>query len=271
MASFAKLFGAGLAHGARGVTQLLGRRTGARAAAHAASTLVPIIGAETGRGLLRFRCGSARAAAMAADFLQHEPDTRRWMDEYLQAGDVLWDIGANIGAYALYATLTPNVRVFAFEPLASTFALLADNIALNGRTDRATPLCVALSNSNGLSPFYLASAEPGTAMHALGRPENVRGRFEPAGMRTVMSMRADNLAGQLGLSPPDHVKIDVDGHEPQVLEGMGELLGQVRTVWIETEGPADHAINALLEARGFEPGISYGGRNRLFVNRNRRR
>jgi FkbM family methyltransferase len=270
MASFAKLFGVGLAHGARGITQLLGQRTGARAAAHAASTLAPVIRVKMERGSLRFRCGSARAAAMATGFLQHEPDTRRWMDEYLKTGDVLWDIGANIGAYTLYATLTPSVRVIAFEPLASTFALLADNIALNERTNCATPLCVALSNSNGLSPFYLASAEPGTAMHALGAPENVRGRFEPAGMRMVMSMRADDLARQLGLSAPDHVKIDVDGHEPRVLEGMGELLGQVRTVWIETEGPADGAIAALLEARGFEPGISYGGRNRLFVNRNRR-
>ena len=266
MASVAKLLGAGLAHGVRGMTRLLGRRAGARAAAHAASTLAPIIEVQTARGILRFRCGSPRAAALAAGFLQHEPDTRRWIDEHLKPGDVLWDIGANIGAYTLYACLRPEVRVFAFEPLASTFALLAENIALNGITDRAMPICVALSNANGLSPFYLASIEPGTAMHALGAPENVRGHFDPAGMQIAMSMRGDDLARQVNLTRPDHVKIDVDGHEPRVLEGMGDLLAQVRTVWIEMEGQGDE-IETLLSERGFESGISYGGRNRLFVNR----
>jgi len=190
------------------------------------------------------------------------------MDEYLKPGEAVWDIGANVGAYTLYACLTPRVRVLAFEPLAGTFALLAENIALNGVADRAIPVCVALSNTNGLSPLYLASTEPASAMHALGAPENVRGPFDPAGMQMAISMRGDDLALQLALSTPDHVKIDVDGHEPQVLEGMGDLLAQVSTVWIEVEGQGDD-IEALLGARGFDSGISYGGRNRLFVNRNR--
>lgn len=266
MASFSKLLGVGGAHAFRAITRLLGRRTGTRAAAHAAAKLAPIVEIESSRGTLRFRCGSARAAALALGFHDHEPDTRRWMDEYLKPGDVLWDIGANIGLYTLYASLMPGVRVVAFEPLSSTFALLAQNIALNGAGERATPICLALSKASGLLPFYLASAEAATAMHALGAPENVRGRFEPAGKQMVISMRADEFARQMSLPAPDHVKIDVDGHEPQVLEGMGELLAQVKTVWIEVEAQAGE-IEALLAARGFGPGISFGGRNWLFVNR----
>src|SRR5256714_4031107 len=200
MASFSRLFGAGLGYGARVLTRLLGRRAGARAAAQAASTLAPLVDIQTTRGTLRFRCASPGAAALPAGFLQHDPDTRRWIDEHLKAGDVLWDVGANIGAYALYACLSQNLRAIAFEPVASTFALLAENIALNGIADRATPVCVALSNASGLSPFYLASIEPGTAMHALGAPENVRGHFDPAGMQMAMSARGDDLARQVNLT-----------------------------------------------------------------------
>lgn len=193
------------------------------------------------------------------------------MDECLKPGDILWDIGANVGAYTLYATLTPNVRVFAFEPVATTFAILAQNIALNGATDRATPVCIALSKTSGFFPLYLASMEPGTAMHALGAPENVRGPFDPAGMQMAMSIRGDDFTRHLGVPAPDHMKIDVDGHETQVLQGLGDLLREVRTVWIEVEGASVEEIEALLGAHGFNSGISYGGRNRLFVNRARTR
>src|SRR6185312_15277045 len=152
MASFARLLGAGLAHGAQAITRLFGRRIGARAAAHSSALLAPVVDVHTSRGMLRFRCSSARSAALAAGFLQHEPDTRCWIDEHVRSGDVLWDIGANIGAYTLYAGLTPNVRVVAFEPLASTYAMLADNIGLNGIGDHAIAICAALSSTSGFFP-----------------------------------------------------------------------------------------------------------------------
>jgi FkbM family methyltransferase len=180
MASFARLLGAGLAQAGRGVTRLFGRRTGARAAAHASGLLAPVVEVQTSRGPLRFRCASARSAALATGFLKHEPDTQSWIDDHVKPDDVLWDIGANIGAYTLYAGLTRAVRVVAFEPLASTYAMMADNIALNGIGDRAMALCAALSNASGFVPLYLASIEPGTAMHALGTPKNVAGEFDPA-------------------------------------------------------------------------------------------
>lgn len=264
MASFARILGSGIAHAGRGLTRLFGRRIGSRAAAHASALLAPIVEANTPRGRLRFRCASAMAARHAADFVRHEPETRRWIDEYIHDGEHLWDVGANVGLYTLYAAVRDGLSVTSFEPVAATFAQLTENIALTELTERVVPLCIALSSRSGVAPFYLASTEPGTAMHSLGKPENAMGRFEPARKMQVPAFRGDDLLGQLRLPAPQHLKIDVDGHELNVLEGLGGLLGQIRTICIEVEG-ADGAIEQFLARHGFESDPSYGGRNRLFI------
>lgn len=266
MASFARILGSGVAHGARGLTRLFGRRTGARAAAHASALLAPIVEANTPRGRLRFRCASAMAARHAADFIRHEPETRHWIDEHIQAGEHLWDVGANVGLYTLYAALRDDVTVTAFEPVAATFAQLTENIALSGASERVVPLCVALSSRSGVAPLYLASTEPGAAMHSLGAPENVKGRFDPVRKQQVPAFRGDDLLKQLRICAPQHVKIDVDGHELSVLEGFGSLLDQIRTICIEIEDGGG-GIERSLAVHGFEAGPFYGGRNRVFIKK----
>jgi FkbM family methyltransferase len=272
--SFAKIVGAGLAHGLRGLTMLLGKRTGTRAAAHAASLLPPIAMVSTPKGSLRFWCATASSAKRAANFLRDEPETLAWIDNHLKPGQCLWDVGANVGAYSLYAGLTDNVTIESFEPVAGTFALLARNVEINGLGRRIAPLCIALSNVKGLTPIYLSSSEAGSAMHALGEPRTVRGRFEAAGTQTVAAIRADSAIDAFGLTPPDHVKIDVDGHELAVLQGMSGMLSGVRTIWIEMTAFGDPTgenarIEALLSAFDFSacaPAAGAGGRNRLFAN-----
>jgi FkbM family methyltransferase len=269
--SFSKLAGEGLARSVRAITSLLGRRGGTRAAAHASNLLAPVVSVETPRGKLRFRCSSAMAARHAVDFLRHEPETRCWIDEHIRPGEHLWDVGANIGHYSLYAALSPEITVTAFEPVAGTFAALAANVALNGFSGRIAPLCMALSDANGIAPIYLASAEPGMAMHALRMPANQLGPFEADGVQLVPAMRGEDFAKELHVSPPTHVKVDVDGHELAVLQGMGTLLDTVKTLWIEMEDNvadpnSQRDIEVLLAARGFSA-AGQGGRNRLFVNR----
>jgi FkbM family methyltransferase len=272
--SFAKMIGGGFAAVARGISALFGRRVGTRAAAHAADTMSPTVSVKTPRGTLRFWCGSAVAAKRSVGFMDHEPDTRDWIDCMVRPGDHIWDVGANIGAYTLYACLDEAVSVTAFEPVAGTFAVLARNILVNKFDGRATALCMALSNADGLVPIYLASTEPGAAMHALSAPETVRGRFEAQGTQTVLAMRGDELVTRLGVTKPDHVKIDVDGHELRVLEGLEGLLPSVRTVWVEMIAAADASgqnaqVDAFLTARGFAVQVlasGHKGRNRMYVH-----
>src|SRR6187455_11828 len=59
-----------------------------------------------------------------------EPDTIEWIGSF-QPGEVLVDIGANVGMYSIWAAKTRGVRVYAFEPESQNYALLYKNIVLN--------------------------------------------------------------------------------------------------------------------------------------------
>jgi FkbM family methyltransferase len=271
--SFARILGGGIAGAGRGVTRLFGSRVGRRAAAHAAAALAPIVRVATSRGELRFWCDSELSAKRALGALRHEPDTLAWIDLYVRPGDHLWDVGANIGVYGLYACLREDVTATCFEPVASTFAILVRNAALNSLAERLTPLGIALSDSNAVVRLYLSNTESGSSMHALNNPSNVQGPFEVAGVQSAPAIRGDKLVADFGVRPPQHLKIDVDGHELQVLEGMGALLDQVRSVWIEmtpsSEASGENArIRAVLNAHSlFEQPFAAAkhARNKLFV------
>ncbi len=242
---------------------------GSRIAGHASLLVAPIVTVRTSRGVMRFWCPSSTSAKYAINFMRYEPDTRAWIEAQVKPGEHLWDVGANIGAYTLYATLQAGVTATAFEPVAGTYAALIKNISLNPAAEATVALPIALSDTNALSPFYLRNLEIGGAMHALGQPETFDGRFEPAAVQHVVSLRGDDLVTQYGARPPDHIKLDVDGHELRVLKGMSAILPKVRTLWIEMEDAAEASgenarIESYLESLGFC--VQRTGRNRMFVN-----
>jgi FkbM family methyltransferase len=76
----------------------------------------------------------------------------RWIEDWIRPDEVLYDIGANVGAYSLVAALSPSVRarVVAVEPGYPTFAALSDNVVRNGAQDRVTALGVALGRATTL-------------------------------------------------------------------------------------------------------------------------
>ena len=276
--SFAKIIGGSIALAARAISAPFGQHIGARAVAYAAVNMPWVVKIDTPKGTLQFWCGSASAAKRSVGFMKYEPDTREWIDTCVLSGEHVWDVGANIGAFTLYACLRDSVTATAFEPVAGTFAILARNIAINGLETRVTPLCMALSNADGLVPIYLASIEPGEAMHALSAPETVKGAFEPKGRQTILAMRGEDIVRRLGVSVPNHIKIDVDGHELRVLKGMEAILPSVRTLWVEMIAAADVSgenarITEFLNGLGFDQqplATKHKGRNRLFVSRARR-
>ena len=111
---------------------LTGRRYRDAARAELSKRLVPLVSAELpGAGEIKFLCPSEMAVHRARTATTREPDTIAWIDGF-EPGSVLWDIGANVGVYSLYAALARDVRVVAFEPAAANFFLLTRNIALNG-------------------------------------------------------------------------------------------------------------------------------------------
>jgi FkbM family methyltransferase len=187
-----------------------------------------------------------------------EPETVAWIERFVRPGDVVFDIGANVGAYSLVVDRATGGRctVYAFEPSFSTFAQLSRNVALNGSSGRVLPVLVALSDVNGLVTFNYSSLDPGTARHALGESVDDHGRpFTPALTQPVLTYRMDDFVAQFSGRAPHHIKLDVDGIELKVLSGGARTLADpaLRTVLVEVEldRPELDAIQRLLEGYGF--------------------
>ena len=82
----------------------------------------------TPHGDLRFYTNRGAAAASALHtFQDDEPETISWIDAEIEPGDVVWDVGANIGLYACYAAKA-GARVLAFEPSGLNFGLLVAHV-----------------------------------------------------------------------------------------------------------------------------------------------
>jgi FkbM family methyltransferase len=172
-----------------------------------------------------------------------EPDTLDWIDGAFDSVEVLFDVGANIGLYSLYAALRhPRLRVIAFEPEYANLHLLRDNILANELGRRIEPYALALGERSGLSRLHLYDLTPGAAMHS----EAVEARLRTDSGHPVQwsegicVMRLDDFCAERGLTP-HAIKIDVDGAERRVLEGACATLAaaELRTVLIEL--PVDHA------------------------------
>lgn len=177
-------------------------------------------------------------------------------------GDVFFDIGANIGSFALHAGALhrDTIAVYAFEPAVDTFASLAQNILLNKLERVVTPIQAGLFDETGLQPFHYRRLGPGEGLHTIGQPiDYAQRRFKPAAVQPVLTFRLDDLVEHFGLPRPTRIKLDVEGTERQV------LAGAVRTItsgpcelWVELtetveDDPVPKQIVTVLRDCGFEP------------------
>jgi hypothetical protein len=97
-----------------------------------------------------------------------EPGTVDWIETMFEAGDVFYDVGANVGAFSLVAFkhLRGNARIYAFEPAFATFSQLCRNVIINGATECIVPLPLALSDRSAVLPFNYRSLSSGEALGA---------------------------------------------------------------------------------------------------------
>jgi FkbM family methyltransferase len=185
-----------------------------------------------------------------------EPWTVDWIRRDLRPGDVLYDVGANVGAYSLIAAtrLSPGGAVVAFEPGYASYAHLCDNIVLNGFGETIIPVPLPLSSRSELGRFEYYRLQPGFARHAVEGP-----RLDDADVREkVFKQRApvirlDDAVTLFRLPVPSHLKIDVDGWEPQILQGAAATLREprLRGILIEIEVVNSDPVMDLLTAVGF--------------------
>jgi len=157
---------------------------------------------------------------------EREPWTVEWIESFTP-GDIMFDIGANVGSYSLIASkfFEGKVTIYAFEPGFPNYPKLCKNIFINNCQENITPLPIALSNLNKIDYFYYNNLSPGGALHAFGNPVDHRGNdFKFVFKQKMLSCTIDEVIKRFNVPPPNHMKIDVDGNELLVLRGAEETL-----------------------------------------------
>jgi len=189
---------------------------------------------------LIFSCPNTISKWRIQTFFSKEPEIIRWIDK-IPEGSVVWDIGANIGLYSVYAAVIKKCKVYAFEPSVFNLELLARNIYLNkcnntnANSSGRIVLCpIALSNHNGIDTLELTTTEWGGALSTFGdnidwKGELIKSKFS----YSCMGLKVDDSISYLNLEAPDYLKIDVDGIEHLILQGALNTLKKLKSVYIE--------------------------------------
>jgi FkbM family methyltransferase len=194
-----------------------------------------------------------------ARFCYREKETVRWIEECTDFGGILYDVGANIGAVSLlYAAnlqsksgLIDKPSILAFEPLFSTYERLCRNIYSNNWSGAILPFQIPLSDKSGSDIFKITSIEAGSSSNTL--PESIDDNLHYQLDMPVIKRTVDEFVFQLGYPAPTFLKIDVDGHDFEVLLGTERVLseGHIRSVLIEKNNKEKQIRNFMVE-HGFE-------------------
>lgn len=172
----------------------------------------------------------------------------------LHAGGVFYDIGANVGYLTIVGArlVGSGGGVHAFEPVPDNVTALRHNIALNGFT-HVRVVEEAVSSDAGRQKLVLAADPGGAALCVADRPPDAAGDLE------VEVTTLDRYVQRADMSPPTVVKIDVEGAELNVLQGMASTIERYRpAIILEVDGPNQaraeakaQACSALLKPRGY--------------------
>ena len=184
---------------------------------------------------------------------EKEPVTLEWIAQF-QPGEVLVDVGANVGMYTIWAARTRGARVYAFEPESLNYALLNRNIVANKLESQVVAYCAAISDRSGFGELQLSQFMAGGSCHSLDEKLDAYHRpFRPVYTQGCVSATLDELVAAGKLPQPHYVKIDVDGFEPKVIRGAAKTIraATVRSLLVEVnQNLPDHMemvreLNAL--------------------------
>jgi|WetSurMetagenome_2_1015567.scaffolds.fasta_scaffold85038_2 FkbM family methyltransferase len=154
-----------------------------------------------------------------------EPKTLKLYSKIVKPGDIVLDIGANVGAHTLpLARLVgDDGKVIAFEPTRYAIGKLSANIELNKElSDRISVNQIMLVSNEGEtleSEIYSSWPlfEPSKNVHHqhLGKLKETKG---------AVAVTLDQIVRQMHINTIDFIKLDVDGHEYSILKGGKETL-----------------------------------------------
>jgi FkbM family methyltransferase len=120
----------------------------------------------------------------------------------------------------------------AFEPAPANFALLARNVQINRLEELVSALPIALGSSNRLDLLHMPDSDPGGAFATFAAESSPR-----AVKLACLGFSIDRLMADFAPPFPEHIKIDVDGSEADIVSGAERTLAdrRVRSISIELD------------------------------------
>jgi FkbM family methyltransferase len=158
----------------------------------------------------------------------NEVRKRNLFTKMVLPGNIVFDIGANIGAYTILSSILvgPRGKVLAFEPMPENIKYLQDHITLN-QLSNVQAFEIAVSDYCGTAKFDATT-------------DRVLGSISANGNFTVQTTTIDQMVQDHGVIP-NYLKIDVEGGEAAVLRGARQVLKNHRPiVFVATHSPEVH-------------------------------
>ncbi|TSJ35959.1 FkbM family methyltransferase [Mucilaginibacter corticis] len=156
---------------------------------------------------------------------QFEEAEKQFISNFLRPGDVFFDIGANIGLHSLYAAeaLKDSGAIYAFEPTPVTFNRLRENVTLNHFQSMANTYNMGLSNKKDKLNFHISNSGY-DAWNSFANLQHVP--LETSIQASVLRFDEFVTEHAVNYRQIALIKVDVEGWELPVLEGMGDFLEQ---------------------------------------------
>ncbi|MFZ2449505.1 MAG: FkbM family methyltransferase [Methylovulum miyakonense] len=154
----------------------------------------------------------------------YEPIETKFCKNYISEGDIVFDIGANIGYFTTIFShkVGKNGKVIAFEPGFQTFALLCRTIEAL-RLDNAIACPFAVWDKSEILSFN-NSTSGDDAQQSFGERDKFLGNTYASPVSAISGNDLLNSEYFRNIGLPSFIKIDVEGVEPQVLEGFSDIL-----------------------------------------------
>jgi FkbM family methyltransferase len=227
------------------------------------SFLDPVQDVEVVRGLrLRLDMEIDRQNFVFWHYEEEEPQLQWVIRNLLPVRGTMVDCGANFGVFGMLALHHRAANVHFIEPHPRLAETCRQQIALNFYGSRAKVHEVAASSAEGEARFYL---NPGRndGTHSLEATPGQKRDFI-----LVKRQRLDALLAQQGVQHVDLMKIDAEGHDYEVLEGMGNWIdpAKIDCFFVEMAHGTHQKVFDLLSSRGYVPYAS----KRMYIDEMRK-
>lgn len=176
--------------------------------------------------------------------VKKEPKTVAWIEQHGGVNAVLYDIGANVGAYSLIAA-SLGARVVAFEPAPQNIYRLHENILLNKLDEKIVVVPLVLALGSGVAKSFIKDRGFGSS-HSFSLNE------QSENGQTFLAMGLDTCVKTFSLPMPTMMKIDVDGAEMEILNGAQSIFNSLKLKHLLIEiDDSNLEIKKLITDMGF--------------------